>query len=238
MIHEHEGDGRMELKRIAGERAVECIENNMVIGLGTGSTVYYSIVKIGELVENGWDLVGVPTSRSTVEIATKHGIPLGTLETYPRLDVTIDGADEVDPELDLIKGLGGALVREKIVASCTQRQIIVVDGSKMVDCLGTRSPLPVEVTPFGHRASQRALEALGCTVEIRRDEDGDGDGLFRSDNGNYILDCGFERITDPRRLSASIDAIPGVVTSGLFLGLTDDVIVASEEGVRHLRRSE
>ncbi len=222
----------MNLKQIAGEKAAEYIEDGMVVGLGTGSTVYYTILKVGELVRSGYSLVGIPTSRATEELARSLNIPLGTIDEYPRIDLTIDGADEVDPELNLIKGMGGALVREKIVAASSRKEIIVVDESKIVRQLGTRSPLPVEVVPFGARFVHDRLSVFGGRPELRLK-----DGIaFVTDNGNNILDTTFDHIADPRSLERSINNLPGVVENGLFLGMTDMVIIGRESGVEILEK--
>ncbi len=216
----------MNLKQMAGEKAAEYIEDGMVLGLGTGSTVYYTILRIGELVKEGYKLVGIPTSRKTEELAKSLNIPLGRLDDYPHIDLTIDGADEVDPELNLIKGMGGALVREKIVAASSRREIIVVDESKIVRQLGTRSPLPVEVIPFGSEFVHKRLTVFGGRPKLR-ETDGKG---FVTDNGNYILDTDFEGIINPHKLEQDINNLPGVVENGLFLGMADVVIVGHEDG--------
>ena len=216
----------MNLKQVAGDKAAEFIEDGMVLGLGTGSTVYYTILRIGELVRRGYTLTGIPTSRATEELARSLNIPLGTIDEYPVIDLTIDGADEVDPELNLIKGMGGALVREKIVAASSRREIIVVDESKVVRQLGTRSPLPVEVVPFGSRFVFDRLSVLGGQPELRL-----ADGApFVTDNGNNIIDATFQQITDAKALEKSINNLPGVVENGLFLGMADMVIVGREDG--------
>ncbi|MFW5914455.1 MAG: ribose-5-phosphate isomerase RpiA [Thermoplasmatota archaeon] len=216
-------------KRKAGERAAEYVEDGMVLGLGTGSTTYYAIQAIGRLVKWGYRLEGIPTSRNTEELARDLAIPLTSLEEVESIDLTIDGADEVDPSFRLIKGMGGALLREKIVAAASREEIIVVDGSKMVSRLGTRSPLPVEVVPFGHARTADRLEALGCRPALRGDP-------FITDGGNYIYDCRFDAIQDPEGLEREIDLIPGVVENGIFLGTATRLVVGSEEGVEVLER--
>ena len=222
----------MNLKKMAGEEAAGYIEDGMVLGLGTGSTVYYTILRIGELVKDGYDLVGIPTSKKTEEMARSLNIPIGSLDDYPNIDLTIDGADEVDPRLNLIKGMGGALVREKIVAASSRKEIIVVDESKIVRRLGTRSPLPVEVIPFGAGFVRERLKVLGGNPKIR-----ENDGkTFISDNGNIILDTVFDAIDRPEQLERDINSIPGVVENGLFLGLADMVIVGHEDGPEILER--
>jgi len=218
-----------ELKKKAAETAVEkYVKNGMVVGLGTGSTTVFAIRKIGELVASGWDITGIPTSVASENLAESLGIRLSILEEHPSVDVTIDGADEVDPELNLIKGMGGALLREKIVAESTKKEIIIVDESKLVKKLGTKSPLPVEVVQYGAERCRRLIEKLGCTPEFRK-KDGK---RYVSDNGNYIFDCRFNGIDDPRKLDRGLCGITGVVENGMFLGLTHAVLVASPDGVK------
>lgn len=222
-----------ELKRRAGEQAAEYVRDGMRVGLGTGSTVHHTLLALGRRVrEEGLDIVGVPTSVRTETTAREVGIPLGDLDELGHLDVTIDGADEVDPRLNLIKGLGGALVREKIVASHSDDLVIVVDASKEVEVLGTRSPLPVEVMSMGHRRLQGALAELGCAPALRLADD---DRPFVSDNGNLIFDCRFERIPRPHELEMEINNLVGVVENGLFLDMATKVVVASASGV-HVRQ--
>lgn len=213
------------LKLQAAQRAVEFVEDGMVLGLGTGSTTRLAVDEIGKLVKDGYRLVGVPTSIETERQARSLGIPLSTLEEVGEIDLTIDGADEVDPRFRLIKGLGGALLREKMVAHYSKREIIIVDSSKIVEVLGVKTPLPVEVVQFGHRRTKAALEALGCAAALRG-----GDRPFVTDNGNLIYDCKFEAITDPERMDSKLGSIPGVVENGLFIGLATSVIVGTEGG--------
>jgi ribose 5-phosphate isomerase A len=222
----------LNLKKIAGEKAVEHIEAGMVVGLGTGSTAYYAIKKIGDEVKEGLEVTCIATSKATEVIAKECGIPLSSLAEHPDIDVTIDGADEVDPNLNLIKGMGGALVREKIIASASKKVVIVTDPSKIVDVLGTRSPLPVEVIPFGVNFCQKQLQKLGCNAEIRKKNN----ELFVSDNGNYIVDCFFKKILAPKKLQREINCIPGVVDNGLFLNIADEVIIGTKNGIKKLVR--
>ncbi len=223
-----------DLKQQAGERAAELVTDGMKVGLGTGSTVHYTLLALGRRVqEEGLDIVGVPTSVRTERTSLEVGIPLGDLDELGRLDITIDGADEVDPHLNLIKGLGGALVREKIVAAHTRELVIIVDSSKMVEVLGTRSPLPVEVFQMGHKRLHSALADLGCAPALRMDDDG---SPFVSDNGNHIYDCRFERIPRPHDLEMEINNVIGVVQNGLFLDMATRVVVASASGVFIKRR--
>ncbi|MGD0057532.1 MAG: ribose-5-phosphate isomerase RpiA [Methanomassiliicoccales archaeon] len=215
-----------EKKKAAALKAVEWISDGMILGLGTGSTAYYAIEAIGKLVKQGHDLVGIPTSRNTEVLAMGFGIPLVSLESVDRVDLTIDGADEVDPKLRLIKGMGGALLREKIVASVSRTEIIAVDDTKLVEVLGTKSPLPVEVTPFDHKKARDAVERLGCEARLRGNTN-----PFVTDSGNYIYDCRFVSIENPENLERRLNLIPGVVENGLFIGLATRVVVGTEKGV-------
>lgn len=224
----------MNLKEKAAREAVKDIKAGMVVGLGSGSTASIAIKLIGEKVRAGTDIVGIPTSRDSEILGRSVGIKIGELRSHPVVDITIDGADEVDPDLNLIKGLGGALVREKIVAVATKEEIIVVDESKLVDHLCQKAPLPVEIVRFSHEATMRRLENLGCVPKLRM-KDGDA---FVTDNGNHIADCKFPKIEDPRRLEAEINLIPGVVDNGLFVGLASKVIVATKDGVKVLTRKQ
>ena len=218
-------------KRNAAERAVEFVESGMTLGLGTGSTAFYALRRLGERISQGelHNVIGVPTSEETAQLACEFGIPLTTLDDHPRLNLTIDGADEVDPDLNLIKGLGGALLREKIIAAVSRRIIIVVDDSKLVDQLGTRSPLPVEVVPFGWRIQVKYLEGLGAQSTLRRTAGGEP---YLTDNGLYILDCRFSSIDDPYTLEMALNAQPGIVENGLFLDVVDTVVVGTADGIQ------
>ncbi len=224
----------MNLKEMAAREAVKSIHDGMVVGLGSGSTASIAIRLIGEMVGSGMRIVGVPTSRESEDLARSVGIPLGELKDHPVVDLTIDGADEVDPELNLVKGLGGALVREKIVAAATTAEVIVVDDSKLVEFICQKAPLPVEIVRFGHEATLRKLSALGCRPTIRM-RDG---APFVSDNGNYIADCKFDRIDDPAEMERAVKMIPGVVENGLFVGIARRVIVASADGIRTMERKD
>ena len=217
-----------QAKRIAAEHACRYVEDGMTVGLGTGSTADYAVRHLGERVAKGLRIRGVPTSQRTEELARKVGVPLASLDEVEHVDVTIDGADEVDPELDLIKGLGGALLREKVVASITRRQVIVVDPSKMVHALGTRSPLPVEVLPFGAEVVARRLRERGLDPRLRVKEG----RTFVTDNGNHVLDVHFPHgIDDARAMERELNNTPGVVENGLFLGLTWKVVIGEPDGV-------
>jgi len=225
----------LQLKRKAGERAVDFVESSMVVGLGHGSTAVFALRRIAQLLREGQlrEIVGVPCSRQVEAEARKLGFPLTTLDEHPVIDLTIDGADEVDPRLNVIKGGGGALLREKIVAQASRREIIVVDESKLSRALGTRWPVPVEVVPFGWRTQSAYLESLGAQPSRRLNEDGTH---FKTDQGNFILDSNFGPIPNPDQLAARLNERAGIVEHGLFLELATDVIVAGGEGIRHLRR--
>jgi ribose 5-phosphate isomerase A len=223
---------RERLKQLASEKAVEEVQSGMIVGLGTGSTVYYALLKLGERVRDGLDIVGIPTSAATEEIAAAQGIPLSTLEKHPVIDLTIDGADEVDTNLDLIKGGGGALVREKIIARASKRLIIVVDEGKLSEHLATNFHLPVEVVKFGWQATQRVLNEI-CGKSILRYADG---APFLSDNGNYILDCHFDGIPHPSETELQLNNIPGSVENGLFVNRADKVVIGTTSGVQTKER--
>jgi ribose 5-phosphate isomerase A len=229
-------DEAARLKQAAGEQAAELVESGMVVGLGTGSTAIFATRRIGELIRTGalQDIVAIATSRATNAAARDLRIPMLTDDIPRDVDITIDGADEVDPTLDLIKGGGGALLREKIVAQASRRQVIVVDESKLSPRIGTHWALPVEVLEFGWRSQARFLESLGAVVVPRMVEG----ALFRTDQGNMILDSRFGPIGDPPALSALLGARAGIVEHGLFLGMTHDLIIASAAGVRHVRRDD
>lgn len=227
----------MNLKQQAAVYAVDMVEDGMVLGLGTGSTFAYALEELGARVASGRlrSIVGVPTSEATARRARELGIPLTTLAEHPELDIVIDGADEVDPRLDLIKGLGGALLREKIVAIAARRFITIVDESKLVTRLGTRGPLPVEVVPFAWEVHARWLETLGCHAELRRNS---GGSPYVTDNHNFIVHCTFPQgIADPYALDRVLHMRPGIVEHGLFLGIASEVVVAGAEGVRVLKRT-
>lgn len=228
-------DSRDALKRAAAEHATGWLAAGMVVGLGTGSTAVWAVRRVAELLDTGAlsGIVAIPTSAATEAEARRLGVPLTTLLDHPVVDVTIDGADEVDPHLDLIKGGGGALLHEKIVAQASRRLVIVVDEEKLSPALGTRFALPVEVVPFGQGSAAAHLRSLGATVTLRAAADGEA---FVTDEGNVILDCEFGVLTDPAGLAAELDGRADVVEHGLFLGLATDVVVAGRDGVRHLAR--
>lgn len=226
------------LKRQAAARALEQVAGGMRLGLGTGSTARHFVDLLGEKVRAGLKVVGVPTSEATRIQAEQCGIPLTTLDEVDSLDLTVDGADEVDPALDLIKGGGGALLREKIVAAASDRMIVIADETKWVDALG-RFPLPVEVVPFGLAATRKAMErafaAAGVSGRIELRKGGDGH-VFVTDGGHWIVDCRLGRIADAPRLASLLNVIPGVVESGLFVGLAGTVILAGTSGIRVVER--
>src|SRR6516165_10755074 len=223
---------RDELKRAAALRAIEEIENGMIVGLGTGSTAAFVVEGLGARVARGLKVVGIPTSERTAAQARRLGISIATFAEHQRLDLTIDGADEVQlGTLDLIKGLGGALLREKIVASASDRLIIVVDQEKLVEQLGEHTPVPVEVTQFGWQATAVALAKLGCVPERRYAVN---EQPYVTDGGNFILDCRFGPLADPGSTEQRLAMTVGTVESGLFVGRTSVVVVASTTGVEVL----
>ena len=214
-----------KLKKIAAHHAVSYVEDGMVIGLGTGSTTAYAIKKLGEMVKNGLKIIGIPTSIATENMAKKVGIPIASLNEYPHVDITIDGADQVDANLNLIKGGGGALLREKMVASCSKKEIIIVDESKIVEKFSF--PLPVEVVKFGWKSTAKKIERLGLMPSLRKD--------FVTDNGNYILDCKYNEIENAKEMERKINNIPGVVENGLFIDPATEIIVGTPQGARRIR---
>lgn len=215
------------LKKLVAEKAVnDYVKDGMIVGLGTGSTAAFAIKKIGELIANGMKLTCVATSIQTEDLATEYGINVVPLCDVDHVDVTIDGADEVDPQLQLIKGLGGALLREKIVAAATVTEIIIADESKIVEKLGTKAPLPVEVVPYGHNRTAFALKKQGCEPTLRKIN---GE-VFRTDSGNFIYDCRFQSIDSPFFLESRINVIPGVVDNGLFLNTASVVLISHPNG--------
>ena len=222
------------LKRNAAEAAAALVEDGMAVGLGTGSTAAFAIAQLIERVRNGLRITAVPTSERSAAQAREGGIALVELGRGPRLDMTIDGADAVAAgSLNLVKGLGGALLREKMVAQASAKLLIVVDASKLVDRLGMNSLIPVEVTPFGWEATAGRIEALGGHPFLRMDAAG---APYRTDGGNFILDCHMAPIADPAALDTQLQAIVGVMETGLFIGRTTTVFVADPAGVRVLTR--
>jgi len=225
----------IDLKAQAAERALGFLEGVRLLGLGTGSTADRFTRRVAELYRAGelGDLLVVPTSRETANLADELGIPLTTLDEHPELDLTVDGADEVDPQLNLIKGLGGALTREKIVAHASRRFAVIVDEGKRVERLGTRGPVPIELLAFGRGPVERALQERGAALSWRSQ----GTELFATDEGNLILDAAFAGgVGDPTELNGWLNGLPGVVEHGLFLGMADAVVVAAASGVEVLQR--
>jgi ribose 5-phosphate isomerase A len=222
-------------KQAAARHAVTFVQDGMIVGLGTGSTAFYALEALAQRVREGLKIQGVPTSLRTEALARGFGIPL--LKDYPsfdRVDLTIDGADEVDPSFCAIKGGGGALTREKIIAAASERMVVMVDESKVVAKLG-KFPLAVEVLQMGWRVAVRRLEDLGCQAALRRQDDGQP---FLTDNGHYIVDCKFGEISAPQELEREINCIPGVVENGLFVGLVDAVVVGFPDGRVEVRPAE
>jgi ribose 5-phosphate isomerase A len=220
------------LKREAGQAAAELVEDGMVVGLGTGSTVRFTIEELGARVKQGLRIVGIPTSKASEELARRLGIPLATLDERPEVDLTIDGADEVDPHLRLIKGGGGALTREKVVARASRKMVVVADAGKLVQHLGSTFALPIEVLDFAKAPAKAHIERLGGHATLRM-RDGKP---YVTDNGNVILDSKWESIVDPEALEAALETFPGIVTCGLFLGLCHAAYIAGEDGVKVLTR--
>jgi ribose 5-phosphate isomerase A len=223
----------LNLKEEAGGKALAYVESGMILGLGSGTTTGHFVDMLGEKLQTGalQDIAGVPTSEATAERARRWGIPLASLDDHARLDLVVDGADEVDPDLNLIKGLGRALLREKVVAVHATRFVVVVDESKLVSQFG-RGPLPVEILPFSAGAHVRWLNTLGCRAELWREEDG---SPIVTDNGTYLVRCWFpEGIAEPVALARALAERPGIIEHGLFLGMATLVIVAGSKGIRVL----
>jgi ribose 5-phosphate isomerase A len=221
------------MKRAAAVEAVAEIEDGMVLGLGTGSSAGFAIEALAARVERGLRVVGIPTSEKTAALARRLGVPLTSFAAHRRIDLTIDGADEVERgTLHLIKGLGGALLREKIVASASDRMIVVVDEAKLVDRLGGGTPLPVEIVSFGWQTVLDRLAALGCAPRLRLA----GETPFTTDGGNHIADCAIAEMFDPALLEARLSAIVGVVETGLFIGMASKIVVGRPTGVEVIER--
>ncbi len=223
-----------EMKRAAAARAIEYVEDGMVVGLGTGSTAAEFVDLLGAKVRDGLKITGVPTSEATLVQALGLGIPMATIDEQPEIDLTIDGADELDRNLRLVKGGGGSLLREKIVASGSAQMVIIADQSKLVDTLGA-FPLPIEVVQFGLAVTRAMIEdiadELGLEGPVKQRMLADGKP-FVTDGGNFIMDCAFERIEDPEALAELLPFTPGVIDHGLFIGLADQAIVAGDSGVQ------
>lgn len=210
-----------DLKKRVAYEAINYIKDGMVVGLGTGSTMYYAIQNLGERINEGLNIKGIPTSERTAEWVRSNNIPLTDFSEVNHLDLVIDGADEVDENFQLIKGGGGALLREKIVANATDQFIVIIDESKYVQTLG-KFKLPVEVVPFGWEVTVREIEALGCNATLRNDHN----GIFLTDNDHYILDCDFKVINNPEKLNQDLISIVGVVETGLFINMARKVLIS------------
>ncbi len=219
-----------QYKQQAAERALDEVQSGMVLGLGSGTTARYLVLGLAERLRDGRlrDIVGVPTSDATAALARQQGVPVATLDEQPALDLAMDGADEIDPKLNLIKGLGGALLREKIVACSAKRFVIVADDTKLVTQLGERAPLPVEVVSFGQVLVERRLRELGAEPVLRQTAP---DKPYLTDQHNIILDCRFASFADPASLGVAVRAIPGVVEHGLFINMAAAAYVAGSQGV-------
>jgi ribose 5-phosphate isomerase A len=222
--HEHE-------KELAGRAAAALVRDGDVVGLGTGSTAYFAVVALGERSKAGLKIIGIPTSVGTGDLARALGIPLTTLDEHPEIDITIDGADEIDPQLRLIKGGGGALTREKVIATASKKMVVVADSSKAVAVLG-KFPLPVEVIAFARTVVERKIAALGGSPKLRTKPDGQP---YLTDNGNQILDCHFGSIADPPALALILSAAPGIVEHGLFIGLASIALIGRGDSVEELK---
>ncbi len=218
-------------KAAAAQASLRFVEDGQIVGLGSGSTAAYAVRFLGEKVRAGLKIRGIPTSIGTQHLAASLGIPLATLDQFQEIDVTIDGADEVDPQLSLIKGGGGAFLREKIIASASRQLVIIGDSSKPVPMLG-KFPVPVEVVPFAQALVAKEIAALGATIKVRPDSSGK---VFVTDEGHHILDCFFGQIPDPAALALKLEDIPGAVEHGLFIGMADVVLIGRDSGVEELR---
>jgi ribose 5-phosphate isomerase A len=226
MPHENE-------KKLAAQASMQFVQDGQIVGLGSGTTAAYAIRLLGERVQSGLKIRAVPTSIRTRDLAKELRIPIATLDECPEIDLAIDGADEIDPQLRLIKGGGGAFLREKIVAAASRRFVVIADFSKQVDALG-HFPVPVEIVPFAQTVVTRRMRAMGAAVTLRQYSFGNA---FVSDEGHQILDCHFERFPDPEALARELDSMPGVVEHGLFLGMADVALIGKGDTVVELKRS-
>jgi len=218
-------------KEMAGRAAAELVRDGDIVGLGTGSTAYFTVLALGERVKTGLKMVGIPTSNATAELARAVGIPLATLDQHPVIDIDIDGADEIDPKLNLIKGGGGALLREKVIAAASKKMVVIADSAKLVPVLG-KFPLPVEIVSFARAVVEKKIGSLGATTKLRTRPDGIP---YLTDNGNQILDCSFGKIEDPPALARTLRDIPGVVEHGLFIGLAKLALIGKENSVEEIQ---
>ncbi len=225
-------DPRDQEKQTAARAAVQLVENGDIVGLGSGSTAEHAVRFLAERVRQGLKIVGIPTSKKTKQLAEQLGIPLATFAEHSQIDIDIDGADEIDPRLNLIKGGGGAFLREKIIASISRRFVVIADSGKQVNRLG-KFPLPVEVIPFAQSLIKPQIEALGAQVSLRSYAYGNP---YITDEGHHILDCTFGEITDPPRLADALRRIPGVVEHGLFIGMAERALIGKDGKVIELRR--
>src|SRR6266404_700047 len=228
----NEMDVRDREKQIAARAAVELVQSGNIVGLGSGSTATYAIQYLSERVRDGLKILGIPTSQRTQQLAEQLGIPLTTLDEHDQIDIDFDGADEMDPQLNLIKGGGGALLREKIIASASRRFVVVADSAKQVTRLG-KFPLPVEVIPFAQALIATLIAALGAQVSLRRYAYGNP---YLTDEGHHILDCNFGEIADPAALAGRLRAMPGVVEHGLYVGMAEIALLGKHGEVIQLRR--
>ena len=228
----------MDLNKLKNKAAVEAaknVESGMVLGLGTGITANFAIREISRLLKEGSlkDIVGIPSSNQTEKLALELGIPLITFEQKSEIDLNIDGADEVDPDLNLIKGGGGALLREKIIAQSSTRNIIVIDEQKISQKLGTKWAVPVEIIEFSYKPVAKYLEDLGAEVALRKNQNGE---IFKTDHGNIIADCNFGQIQDLNELNKALNSKAGIVEHGLFIGIADEVIIGKPDTIEYLKK--
>ena len=228
----NETNPRTQEKQIAARAAIDLVEAGSIVGLGSGSTAAYAVRFLADRVRDGLKIVGIPTSQETKRLAEQLGIPLATLDEHGKIDIDIDGADEIDPQLNLIKGGGGAFLREKIIASVSRRFIVIADSTKQVKRLG-KFPLPVEVVPFAQSLIKTQIEAMGAKVSLRNDAYGNP---YVTDEGHHILDCNFGEISDPAGLADKLCHIPGVVEHGLFIGMAEIALIGKEGKVIQLQR--
>ena len=222
-------------KKAAAEKAVDYIKSGMILGLGTGSTFVYALNKIAHLINKGElkNIAGIPTSKKTEKLAIELGLSLTTLSEQPKIDLTIDGADEVDNNLNLIKGGGGALLREKIIAQTSDRNIIIVDESKLSENLGQKWAVPVEIIPFAFEVEKKFLESIGAVTKLRREKNGE---IYITDEGNYIIDANFGIIDNPTNLAVMLESRAGIVEHGLFIDTTALLIVSTVNGIKEIKR--
>ncbi len=218
-------------KELTGRAAAQLVRDGDVVGLGTGSTAYFTVIALGERVKAGLKIIGIPTSVKTADLARAVGIPLTTLDEHPEIDITIDGADEIDPQLRMIKGGGGALLREKVVASASKKMVVITDSAKVVPVLG-KFPLPVEVIAFARAVVEKKIVALGGSPKLRTKPDA---SPYVTDNGNQILDCSFGKIADPPALALALSNTPGIAEHGLFIGLASIALVGRGDRVEEMR---